>query len=57
MLARLIILYNFIWQHFSDDAHIYIISVSLTVSIKRILISQLKKNLFVKFMFPPQFNV
>ena len=33
--------------------HIYLISVS----IKRMLISQLKKNLCVKFMLPPRFNV
>ena len=33
--------------------HIYLISVP----INRMLISQLKRFLFVKFMFPPQFNV
>ena len=56
-----IILHNFITQHFSrhactrrlHEAHIYIISVS----INRMLISQLKIFLYVKFMFPPRFNV
>ena len=33
-------------------AHIYLISVS----INRMLISQLKRFLGVKFMFPPRFN-
>ena len=33
--------------------HIYVI----TVSINRMLISQLKRFLGVKFMFPPQFHV
>ena len=35
------------------EAHIYIISVS----INRMLISQLKRFLCVKFMFPPRFHV
>ena len=54
-----IILHNFIWQHFHFRAfmvqgtHIYHISVS----INRMLISQLKRFLGVQFMFPPQFNV
>ena len=49
----LIIIHSFIWQHFPFRAsmmqtlHIYLI----TVSINRMLISQLKRFLGVKFMF------
>ena len=51
-----IVIHNFIWQHFQFHTcmvqtltHIYLISVS----INRMLISQLKRILDVKFMFPP----
>ena len=47
---------TFLMAHLHDEmtlAHIYLISVS----INRMLISQVKRFLCVKFMFPPQFNV
>ena len=55
-----IIIHNFIWQHqilrLQDSktlTYIYLISVS----INRMLISQLKRFLGVKFMFPSRFIV
>ena len=54
LLLLFTILYGNIFLMMSlHEVHIYIMSVS----INRMLISQLKRFLCVKFMLPPQFNV
>ena len=46
--------FRFSHQH---DAKTFMDIYLITVSINRMLISQLKRFLGVKFMFPPQFHV
>ena len=44
-----LLFFTILYGNISHDAHIYIVSVS----INRMLISQLKRFLDVKLMFPP----